>query len=555
MQKSIIWIMLTCLLCSCVDDKYDLGKDVEIKVNFAEKGLTLPTSSTNLIALDQIIELKEGGQLTTDAAGNYLFYKMGNDLDSTVVCIGQGSICNSTETIIRYNFKEDSELKRTTINERYNTAQLEFKIEGEPQYKPDVMPLSIRALEYVKTEMTISFIIYDNNIGEFASEISEIEYHVPSYYDLADPSELKETRVRVNGVHEHIIHCKGVNFRAATAAGEKIDYDNKTGKMTFIGKVGMSCIINTAHMDEYDALENPQMQVRVTTGTLGTNEVTGRFDKSEEVEIDPIEFHDLPDFIRNDEVEIDIDNPVVRLTVDNEVPARALINGIMKAYKNGKETARMDIGETYGTDSIKFEGGKKQTVWISRKPTETPDTVAGNVTIANIIDLLKTVPDRIEIEGLAHTDSSQVVTMGLNKDYIVRPMYELVAPLVIGKNMKLAYTAESDDLHSTLKNFEINSLTVTADITNNIPLDLTAKLKAMDSEGEEIEGIVLTQSQTIKGLDKTDIVLTITGNAEDFQKLDKIEIKAYAESSEALAGQMLNENQALKLENVKVNIK
>ena len=271
--------------------------------------------------------------------------------------------------------------------------------------------------------------------------------------------------------------------------------------------------------------------------------------------METITFDDLPDIIKDEEVVVDIENPTVRLTVDNEVPARALINATLKAYRNGEETSHLNIGNEYGTDSIKFEGGKKQTVWISRIPTAIPDSVSGNVVVGNMMELLSRMPDKIEVVGKASTDSSQVVTMSLNEEYVVRPSYELVAPLVIGPKMKLVYTKVSDDLHSTLKNMEITSLTMRARAINNIPLDLTATLKAMDEAGNEINGIVLVQSQVIKGIDDTDIVMTLTGEIEDFQKVDKLEIKAYAESNGVLAGHALNKSQALRLEDIKVTVK
>ena len=454
-----------------------------------------------------------------------------------------------------YYFKKDSTLKTEIKSEKNNTATMRFSPEVIPSYLPDRMTECVRDFKYIKTSLRIEIEMMLDDVGEFASSISEIRYEVPSFYDLADESELVETQIRASGIHRHTINTKGVDFDAAMKNGDIIGYDALTGTIIMKGHVKMHCIINTAHMNEYNEMDVPCILMRVTMGTLGTNEVTGRFEQSERVEVEPITFDDLPDLIKDEEVVIDVDNPIVRLTVDNEVPARALVNATLRAYRDETEIASLNIGEEFGTDSIKFEGGKKQTIWISRKPTEIPDSVSSNVVIENIMDLLKKMPDRIDIDGWAHTDSSQVVTMGLNDEYVVQPFYELVAPLVIGPSMKLVYTILSDDLHSTLKSLDINSLTVKARATNNIPLDLTATLTAKDGDGDEITGIILTQSQAIKGLDATDLELTLVGDIEDFQKVDKLEIKAYAESNGTLTGHALNKNQALRLEDIKVTVK
>lgn len=539
-------------MIACVDDKYDLGKNVDIKLGISENGITLPTSSTSDIKLSQVMELEENGQLKTDAAGNYYFHKTGTTTNETIISVGYGSICNTAETNYTFYFKKDPTLETSVRYPEYNINTMKFTVKVQPPYAPDKLGQHVRELCYVHTPMDIVIEFLDNNIADFAPYISEIRYTVPSYYDIEDESDLTQKNVKTNTFNYHRIRCKGVDFKAALKNGEVASYNNKTGQITFKGEIKMECAIDYAYMNEYQKIKDPFIQMRTTIGSLTTDKVEGRFEKSEYVEVEPITFENLPDMINDEEVVIDIENPVVRLTVDNEVPARALINATLKAYRDGKETASLKIGEAYGTDSIKFEGGTKQTVWVSRIPTAIPDTVNGNVVIPEMMNLLKVMPDKIEIDGWAHTDSSQVVTMGLNKKYHVYPTYELFAPLVMGKNMKLVYTKTMDDLHDKLKKLEVNKITFTTNATSNIPLDLTATMKAMDQQGNPIENIRLEQSQTIEGLAESKITLTLTGNTDDFQKMYSVELKAYAECNETMAGQPLNENQAIRFDNIRV---
>lgn len=550
-QKLCIIAMVSTMI-ACVDDKYDLGKNVDIKLGISENGITLPTSSTSDIKLSQVMELEENGQLKTDAAGNYYFHKTGTTTNETIISVGYGSICNTAETNYTFYFKKDPTLETSVRYPEYNINTMKFTVKVQPPYAPDKLGQHVRELCYVHTPMDIVIEFLDNNIADFAPYISEIRYTVPSYYDIEDESDLTQKNVKTNTFNYHRIRCKGVDFKAALKNGEVASYNNKTGQITFKGEIKMECAIDYAYMNEYKKIEDPFIQMRTTIGSLTTDKVEGRFEKSEYVEVEPITFENLPDMINDEEVVIDIENPVVRLTVDNEVPARALINATLKAYRDGKETASLKIGEAYGTDSIKFEGGMKQTVWVSRIPTAIPDTVNGNVVIPEMMNLLKVMPDKIEIDGWAHTDSSQVVTMGLNKKYHVYPTYELFAPLVMGKNMKLVYTKTMDDLHDKLKKLEVNKITFTTNATNNIPLDLTATMKAMDQQGNPIENIRLEQSQTIEGLAESKITLTLTGNTDDFQKMYSMELKAYAECNETMAGQPLNENQAIRFDNIRV---
>lgn len=546
--------MIITTITGCIENKYDLTKEIDIKLGFGENGLTLPTGSTSKMKMNQIIELDKNSQLTTDWQGNYLFHKKGKSNKETIINIGLGSICNTIDTFFAYHFKQDPELESIPKYPEWNINEMHFTTNVHLNYAPDKMGEHVRALDYVDSPMAIAIDLLDNNIISFAPYISTIRYSVPSFYVLEDENDLIQLNVGTNKQNRHIIRCKGVDFNAALKNGENAYYDNKTGQIVFKGEVKLDCQIDYAYMDQYAMVADPYMNIRVIVESLITDRVTGRFEKSENVEIEPITFDDLPDFIKDKEVIIDIDNPIVKLTVDNEVPARALVNATLKAYKDRVETVRLNIGDAYGTDSIKFEGEKTQTVWISRKQTEIPDTVSENVIIDNIMELLQKMPDRIEIDGWAHTDSSQVVTMGLNHEYKVEPSYELVAPLIIGPNMKLVYTKEEHELYSKLKGLEITSLTLSAKVINSIPLDLTATLHAKDKDGNGINSIILTQNKKIQGQDTTNIVMTLTGTTEDFQKLDRLEIRVYAESCEALAGQALNENQDLQLEDIKITV-
>lgn len=223
--------------------------------------------------------------------------------------------------------------------------------------------------------------------------------------------------------------------------------------------------------------------------------------------------------------------------------------------RDGVEISQLKIGGDYGTDTIYFGPQAVETVWISQQTTEIPDSVRENVVVDNIMTLLKKMPDEIKIDGLARTDSNAIVTMGLNRDYKVQPKYELSVPLMIGKDMKLVYRKEINNLHRQLKNVSVERLGMTATAVNSIPLDLNVAITAKDESDNMIDGIVLEQDKQIVAMGESEVELSITGNRDDFNRLDKIEIKAYATANEQMVGLQLNERQALILENVRITVR
>lgn len=52
---------------SCVDNKYDLDKDIDMTINVGGEYLTIPAGSTDTTFLSKIIEVEEGDILQPDA--------------------------------------------------------------------------------------------------------------------------------------------------------------------------------------------------------------------------------------------------------------------------------------------------------------------------------------------------------------------------------------------------------------------------------------------------------------------------------------------------------
>ena len=50
---------------SCVDNKYDLDKDIDMTVNVGGEHLTIPAGSSDTAYLSKIIEVEEGGYSST----------------------------------------------------------------------------------------------------------------------------------------------------------------------------------------------------------------------------------------------------------------------------------------------------------------------------------------------------------------------------------------------------------------------------------------------------------------------------------------------------------
>ena len=55
---------------ACVDNDYDLSKDIDMTVTIGGENLSIPGSNTDLITMDKILDLDPGSDVKTDANGN-----------------------------------------------------------------------------------------------------------------------------------------------------------------------------------------------------------------------------------------------------------------------------------------------------------------------------------------------------------------------------------------------------------------------------------------------------------------------------------------------------
>lgn len=63
---------------ACVDNDYDLSKDIDMTVTIGGENLSIPGSNTDLITMDKILDLDPESDVKADADGNYSLTMDGN---------------------------------------------------------------------------------------------------------------------------------------------------------------------------------------------------------------------------------------------------------------------------------------------------------------------------------------------------------------------------------------------------------------------------------------------------------------------------------------------
>lgn len=162
-MKGIMYCFLffvTMGFASCVDDQYDLDKDVDMTVTVGGD-LTIPGSSTEEITLKKIFDLEEDSNVQPDAEGNYVLSQQGetsvSDVNIGKVTVAGDEIeVNGSESYL--SFDEDKVLPDMTVTDEVDERN-SFKIDSD-------VTRDVVALKTAQVNMPISFrMYYEGNAG------------------------------------------------------------------------------------------------------------------------------------------------------------------------------------------------------------------------------------------------------------------------------------------------------------------------------------------------------------------------------------------------------
>ena len=288
-------------------------------------------------------------------------------------------------------------------------------------------------------------------------------------------------------------------------------------------------------------------------------QVTGMVDPDINVTIAPVKIENLPDFLKDETVRIDMTDPRIFLTVSNNSPVSVDFSAVLKSYKGGSNIASVVIGGT--SSPIKIPAGKENYVICLHRQQGNVNGADESITVANLNDLIQVIPDEIRMESIETRAVQEEIVLNLGEEYIVKTDYEINAPLQFNEGTTIVYNDSFDGWQGDLKDIYIKELVVSMDATNTIPLEMQMAVDAVDTEGQVLDDVTAVVSENIQaGTPENPVVTSLnitlkTSNPEAFQKLDGLKYSVSAHSSAQTAGQVLNKEQHLRLDKMVIKVK
>lgn len=563
----------------CIDNDYDLdGVDMTIGIGNGE--FLLPSCSTDSIRLSEVLELNESETVVEKDNGDYYYLQDGNNVspthtkvDKITVVKHRGESQDFSFSVANYLHQSGKRTKTTNIPVDFNQKQVVYSF----AYKGSI-PNEVEDLIVANTDGKITInTSFSPEVQKFVPVIAELSLELPSFLTIEN----------VNSKLDHTQNGSKLVFKnVSTASNLKVDFT--IGKIDFKKKSSPLGSLSTSNRN-LSMNADIQMGIKINNIALGSSiegadkckitadmiinndlvieKVRGKFNPS--IELDDLGSTDvtgIPDFLTNDGVVIDIDNPQIILNLESNLDVPGFIGGTLTAVKNGQKTANITIPE------VKVLANATSKICICRNKSKVNQAAYTEVVeVPNLSTVLNPIPDHINFAGHARADKTVEADFVLGKQYTIKPSYRIEAPLAFGENARIVYTDSFDDFNSDIKDIEVKDNTYiefSGDIESKIPAYLNASAVAIDINGNEMpesEVKVAVDGEIKASADgKTPAVstlkITMKPTKSALKKLDglKFTVSGSAKSeknAESVVGQTLNaKHHTLIIKNIKIKL-
>lgn len=552
--------------CLKVDETYDLEKDFDMTITVGGD-LTVPGSSTEKIVLGDLLDLEENSVIrVNNASGDYFLVQEG-DRNYTNVNV-PGVDINMLGSFTGVNV---SGSVHPFSNGSNNEKKITFNDDIDINVFRDGVTSDIKDITGADTYCEDTYLMFTKTGVEFNARLDEgYTLIFPDYIEvesnekdwIAEGNKMILTKVgglEIDLYTRIYFQITGVNFKDEN--GNKVndakfeyndnEIDNSSIKLG--GAVKLDGSIFVSAKNSYGG--NINLGANIHSENMIFRSVTAVVDPKVDIEIDPIRIDDLPDFLSDNNVVLDLTDPRIYITLTNPSPVSVNVNATLKSYKNNISQG------TAALENINIpKNCEDYTICVNQNKDRWDDTDnMMYVKVDNMSDLIKNIPDRIEITDVETSVVSEEVTIDLNRDYTIITDYKVDTPLQFGPDTNIEYTETIDGWDADLEDMEFDRVEASMNVINEIPLGVRMTAKAIDVDGNVLENVKVDMDVEIKAgaigaPTEQNVKFTLTTDDGKIAGLDGIEISVVASVDNSVSDVTLNENQTMQFTEIKLKL-
>ena len=577
MKASLLLVSLLTagfLVTGCTNDDYDFDQ-IDATMGFGGGELEIPASSTMNIPLSDILELEENGSVKIAANGDYLFQLTGTDASTASPQISPihltGRSYTNTITLSTGSAAKGTRAAGTHLS-FVSPKQQMFVYNGT-----DAAVKSLKSAE-VNGEIVLNVNLALDGLSSAIATIDKVTINLPGYLQISQVTGKGNGVPMVNGSKITVENVSTSSDLRLTIKAKKLDFANQDdyGKVVIDnGSITMDGYFDLGIEAHVTGVPTSALSIdaNVTVNDITLKSATGIFDPEINItSLGDVAVTGVPDFLSEDGVRADLDNPQIILSIQNDMDAAAKVSAKVISTKNGQNLATVQLPEMhiYKTTVTPVT---KICICRHKTPELTAQYGAANVyEVSNLATLINQhIPDHVQITNVeAKADLSQEMTIEFGHNYNVEPSYEVYAPLAFAEGAVIEYADDFDGWNDDLDDLELAEgtyLRLTADAQNLVPATLIVEATPLGVDGTDISNQIEVNIKqgTVKA--SADGVKAVTSPLEielrekvkgALQKLDGLSYKVKGKASHdgtIVTGINLNsEKHTLKLENIKVKL-
>lgn len=549
--------------CLKVDETYDLEKDFDMTITVGGD-LSVPGSSTEKILLGDLLDLEEDGIIkVNESTGEYHLVQDGEKTSTTVNVPGVDIAMTDGFTGKTINQTIPTGNAGTTVGIQFN-QKIDVNIEE------DGITSDIKSLSAAETSCNETYIV-------FSATSTVAKAKLPKGYEIIFPEYVtvksEDSNWKENNNKLILQNINGLEIKTNTKVKFqiiKIDFtkngasfvendnekDNNAIKMT--GNISLNGNIQAIKTSNQSG--NITMTVDVESNNMSIVSVTGKVDPAVDINVDPITLEDIPEFLSDNNVILDLTDPQIFVTLTNPSPVAVEINGKLTSKKEGQNDKSVEIP--------KFEvpGNVENYVVCINQIKDGTEEGINYVKVNELSSIIENIPEKIEMDVDANAVQKDI-TINLAEDYTIETDYKIDTPLSFGPKTNITYTETIDGWDADLEDAEFKEVKVSMTAINEIPLGIRLKAEAIDVNGKPLDNVKLIMWEKEVEADETTLTPGNIGNPSNkdlsfsivsegsIKGLDGIKISIVGFVDENAGNASLNENQTMQFTNIKLTLK
>lgn len=575
LRQALACWLASMALAACTDSNYDLSSINSILGFGNEQGLSLPgNNSTKNITMDELLDIDPDGCIKTMDNGTYIFQQQGNDVSPTAITVNPVTLIASDDNVQLHEIEIEAEQilgarassgRRRAVNPIEQTVNL---FDFQTEHGGDIVSLD-HALTTSNVLLRVSF---TDDLKTVVTKFQEMTLDLPDCFRMSD--------INVNGRifngdeiyrQGNVITLNNVSpadgdivlqgsitdlyFQLSEEVTDTTQYlvcDNKEIRMK--GHVDILVNLNTDDVRATAYHQNMELKIvsRLKFTDFVIQEAEGRFCPAIDLDdVGNVEVTGVPDFLKDDEVSIHLDNPLIYLDINSTLGVPGIIDGVLTSrFKNGST-------RSVSVPGIQVKAEDLSRIVICRKADASLTNYDQVIEVESLPTLIDQIPESINFSCTAKADDTKTGHIVLGHEYTITPAYRFEAPLTFNAGSTIVYRDSINGWAEDLKDITLSAnarIELTSDIENNVPATMTLKPTAIDANGRDLSAdFDITVNKSAAPLSETkDVLVVITQKNKDaFRRLDGIVVRVEANLEN---GSTLNSQQTLKMKNIGATI-